>query len=106
MTNVLSFPAQVPTPAADREDVHAYGRVGLVSVDLIRLPNVMPTLISVAVTGPPAVGLKTVVSLPDSHTGRGLADVVGRAVLQALEVAEAARTATSAETPKPEEILP
>lgn len=94
MSNVLAFPAQMPTPQADREDVASYGRVGALSVDLIRLPTVMPTLISVAVTGSPAAGLKVLTSLPDSEWGHGLANVIGRAVLQALEMTEASRPAT------------
>jgi hypothetical protein len=93
MTNILNFPTSMPTPQADHEQIATYGGVGALSVNLIRLPTIRPTLISVAVSGPPEVGLKVLTSLPDSGWERGFADVIGGAVLQALEMAEAAQGA-------------
>lgn len=93
MTNVLTFPRQMPTPRADREDLASYGAVGLVSIDLIRTPTIMPEVVQIVVTGPPAMGFRRILTMPDSERGRGFCDVVGRAVFEALEMAETARTA-------------
>ncbi|MHB2208267.1 hypothetical protein [Methylobacterium sp. CM6257] len=40
----------------------------------------MPEVFQVVVTGPPAIGFKSVLVMPDGEPRRGFADVIGRAV--------------------------